>query len=43
MEFENEMEHIDEYDYVVENDELDKCIKQIEFIIQNEKKKISTS
>tara|TARA_B100000927_G_scaffold254180_1_gene220288 strand:+ start:291 stop:890 length:600 start_codon:yes stop_codon:yes gene_type:complete len=41
LEFEKEMIHADEYDYVVTNDDIEECIKKVVNIIENERRKIS--
>ena len=38
LEYENEMKHANEYDYVIVNDDIEDCIKQILGIIINERK-----
>tara|TARA_Y100000768_G_scaffold233120_1_gene176171 strand:- start:5691 stop:6290 length:600 start_codon:yes stop_codon:yes gene_type:complete len=38
QEYENEMKHVNEYDYVVVNDDIEECSKQILDIIINERK-----
>ena len=37
--FEIEMSHKDEYDFIVMNDDFETCVKRIEFIILDERKK----
>ena len=39
--FEEDIKHWSDYDYVIINNNLDVCFKQIEYIILNEKKKLS--
>ena len=39
--FEEDIKHWSDYDYVIINNNLDVCFKQIEHIILNEKKKLS--
>ena len=38
LEYENEMKHANDYDYVVINDNIEECTKKIISIIQNERK-----
>ena len=37
--FEIEMSHKDEYDFIVMNDDFETCVKRIESIILDERKK----
>ena len=39
-EFENEMSHKDEYNYVIKNENLGKCVSQVEEIIRKERLKL---
>ena len=41
LEYENEMSHSNEYNYVVENDNIEKCTKKVFDIIQKERKLIT--
>ena len=41
LEYENEMIHADEYDYIVTNDDIEECTKQVINIIKNERKIIN--
>ena len=41
--FDNDVRHWRDYDYIIINKNLDVCFRQIENIIKNNKKKISTS
>ena len=38
LEYENEMKHASEYDYVVVNDDIEKCVKKVIKIIDEERK-----
>ncbi len=38
LEYENEMSHANEYDYVVINDDIEKCTNKVINIIENERK-----
>ena len=37
LEYENEMIHADEYNYVVVNDNIEECTKNVISIIENER------
>jgi len=37
LEYENEMAHADEYNYVVVNNDIDNCAKEVLNIIMNER------
>ena len=39
--YETEMGHQDDYDYVVINKELEKCVEEIELIIKKYRKKVN--
>ena len=41
LEYENEMIHADEYNYVVTNDDIEECTKKVTDIIENERILIS--
>ena len=41
LEYENEMIHADEYNYVVTNDDIEECTKRVADIIENERRIIS--
>ena len=40
--FDDDIKHWNDYDYIIINDNLEVCFKQIENIILNEKTKLST-
>ena len=38
LEYENEMTHVNEYNYVVTNDDIEDCTKKVISIIENERR-----